>query len=147
LVDLTEPIKPNFPPGFGGYKFDPALGLGSNDLLIGFFELKPDQQTALIGRSGGQIPARYALSPEDKPTTPGVAEAPPPLATPVEARPAEAAVITTQQVIEQEAESLHTKAQWQLATMGHESARLFWRLRSLRGWSHEESHEVSAGAA
>ena len=138
LVDLAKPIKPNFPPGFGGYKFDPALGLGSNALLTGFFALKPAQHAALIERSGGQVSKRYALSAGDEPTIRGEAEPPPPLRILVESGPAETEIITPEQVSEREAESLHTKAQWQLASMGRALGLDVWipagdRHKSYRG--------------
>lgn len=56
VKDLSQPIKPAFPPGFGGYKFDPALGIGANHLLTGFFQLTPDQHSLLIEQSGGAEP-------------------------------------------------------------------------------------------
>lgn len=52
VADLKERIRPSFPPGFGGYKRDPALGIGSNQLLTGFFKLSREQHAALVERSG-----------------------------------------------------------------------------------------------
>jgi hypothetical protein len=136
VADITQPIRPAFQPGFGGYKSDPDLGIGSNELMRGFFKLSPTQHALLVERSRGDVQADYQLVTMDNQPAPSNPQ-------PVDNTNS---LQTTRMTVERtstepgletvELNSLHTKAQWQLARMGRALGLEVWIPRSDRHRSY-----------
>jgi EVE domain len=110
IAEVSPYIRPKFPSGFGGYKFDPELRIGSNQLLSGFFQIDEVQHKLLLQDSGVSLATQ-------RPTLLPI-PSPPQLAPASEERE-------------------HTRAQWQLARMGRALGLDIWIPRADRQKSYQ----------